>query len=297
MYHNPVLLSECIDGLAIDPTGIYVDATFGGGGHSRHILKHLTSGKLYAFDQDLEAEDNIIKDERFIFLRNNFRYLINFLKLHNAIPINGLLADLGVSSHQIDSAERGFSTRHPALLDMRMNRNQNITAACILNEYEEEDLSRLFAEYGELKGSMKLASLIIKSREEKEIKTVDELKSILSHVAEKGKENKFYAKVFQALRIEVNDELGALKDLLEQSEKILKSGGRLVIISYHSLEDRIVKNFFRSGNFQGEIKKDFYGNPVVPFKIINKKPVVPSTAEIAANSRARSAKLRIAEKV
>ncbi len=297
MYHNPVLLKESIEALAIDPKGIYVDATFGGGGHSRQILKHLSSGKLFAFDQDEDSFDNVIDDDRFFFIRQNFRYLINFLKLHKATPVNGILADLGVSSHQFDVAGRGFSTRLPGKLDMRMNRNLKVTAASILNEYPEDKLIRVFSNYGEIRNSKKLAFVITRNRKLKAISNIDEFKEVIGECVQKGKENKYYAQVFQALRIEVNDELGALKDMLQQSLNALISGGRIVIISYHSLEDRIVKNFFKSGNFKGEINKDFYGNPVVPFKQINRKPIMPDSDEISINSRARSASLRVAEKI
>ncbi|MCD4679777.1 MAG: 16S rRNA (cytosine(1402)-N(4))-methyltransferase RsmH [Bacteroidales bacterium] len=297
MYHNPVLLNECIDGLAIDPKGIYVDVTFGGGGHSLQILNKLTSGKLYAFDQDEDATGNIIEDDRFVFIRQNFRYLINFLKLHNAVPVNGILADLGVSSYQIDNAERGFSTRFSGVMDMRMNKNLGVTATTVLNEYSEDKLISIFSGYGEIRNSKKLASTIVNKRKINNISSIDEFKKVITNCVHKGKENKYYARVFQALRIEVNDELGALKDLLEQSVKALKGGGRMVVISYHSLEDRLVKNFFKSGNFKGNIEKDFYGNPIVPFKIISRKPLIPGEEEISTNSRARSARLRIAEKV
>jgi 16S rRNA (cytosine1402-N4)-methyltransferase len=297
MYHNPVLLNECIEGLAINPKGVYVDATFGGGGHSRHIMKNLSSGKLFAFDQDEDSNENVIQDERFVFICQNFRYLTNFLKLYKAIPVNGILADLGVSSHQFDVAERGFSTRLSGMIDMRMNKNMETSAANILNKYSEKKLISIFSDYGEIRNSKRLASVIIRKRELKAISTVDELKNVINDCVQQGKENKYYAQVFQALRIEVNDELGALKDLLRQSVNALMRGGRIVIISYHSLEDRIVKNFFKSGNFKGEIEKDFYGNPVIPFKVINRKPIVPGTEEISKNSRARSARLRIAEKI
>ncbi|MGZ4116945.1 MAG: 16S rRNA (cytosine(1402)-N(4))-methyltransferase RsmH [Bacteroidia bacterium] len=295
-YHNPVLLKECIDGLNINPEGIYVDVTFGGGGHSREILKHLTTGKLYAFDQDDDAVKNKIDDERFVLIKQNFRYLKNFLKMYNALPIDGLLADLGVSSHQFDEADRGFSTRFDANLDMRMDRNGKQTAADILNTYSEEELKRIFKLYGEVDNAGYLASIIFHNRKEKAINTVNDLKMMITKCVKRGKENQYYAQVFQALRIEVNKEMDVLKELLLQSLDVLKAGGRLVVISYHSLEDRLVKNIMRSGKFEGEVEKDFYGNQLTPFKQITRKPIVPSEEENIENSRARSAKLRIAEK-
>lgn len=295
-YHNPVLLKDCINGLNINPEGTYVDVTFGGGGHSKEILKHLTTGKLYAFDQDEDAVKNKIDDERFVLIKQNFRYLKNFLRMYNALPIDGLLADLGVSSHQFDEAERGFSIRFDSKLDMRMDRNSNQTAADILNTYTEEDLKRIFKLYGEVDNAGYLASIIFHSRKEKPIETVNDLKSTITKCVRKGKENQYYAQVFQALRIEVNKELDALQELLIQSLDVLKPEGRLVVISYHSLEDRLVKNFMRSGKFEGEIEKDFYGNQLTPFKQITRKPIIPEAAEIKTNNRARSAKLRIAEK-
>jgi len=295
-YHQPVLLKECIDGLNINPNGIYVDVTFGGGGHSREILKHLTTGKLYAFDQDEDAAKNNIDDERFILIKQNFRYLKNFLKMYNALPIDGLLADLGVSSHQFDEAERGFSTRFDARLDMRMDRNSKVTAADILNTYSEDELKRIFKLYGEVDNAGRLAYQIFHLRKEKQIETVNDLKAAVEKCLKRGRENQYYAQVFQALRIEVNKELDVLKDLLMQCSEVLKPGGRLVVISYQSLEDRLVKNIIRSGKFEGEVEKDFFGNQLTPFKAITRKPIVPSNEEIAENSRARSAKLRIAEK-
>ncbi len=295
-YHNPVLLKECIEGLNINPEGIYVDVTFGGGGHSREILKHLTTGKLYAFDQDDDALENKIDDERFVLIKQNFRYLKNFLKMYNALPIDGLLADLGVSSHQFDEADRGFSIRFDAKLDMRMDQNAKLTAGEIVNIYSEEDLKRIFKLYGEVDNAGYLASIIFHTRKEKQIETVSDLKSAIIKCVKRGKENQYYAQVFQALRIEVNKELDVLQELLTQSLDVLKTGGRLVFISYHSLEDRLVKNFFRSGKFEGEIEKDFFGNQITPFKQITRKPIVPSDLENEQNSRARSAKLRIAEK-
>lgn len=295
-YHNPVLLKECIEGLNINPEGTYVDVTFGGGGHSREILKHLTTGKLYAFDQDDDALKNKIDDERFVLIKQNFRYLKNFLKMYNALPIDGLLADLGVSSHQFDEAERGFSIRFNAKLDMRMDQNSKQTAADVLNSYSEEELKRIFRLYGEVDNAGYLASIIFHNRKDKHIDTVNDLKVMITKCVKKGKENQYYAQVFQALRIEVNKELDVLQELLIQSMEILKPGGRLVVISYHSLEDRLVKNIMRSGKFEGEVEKDFYGNQLTPFKQITRKPIVPSDKENTENSRARSAKLRIAEK-
>lgn len=295
-YHNPVLLKECIDGLNIKPDGIYVDVTFGGGGHSREILKHLTTGKLYAFDQDDDAVKNKIDDPRFVLIKQNFRYLKNFLKLYNALPIDGLLADLGVSSHQFDEAGRGFSTRFDAKLDMRMDQNSKLTAAEILNTYGEEDLKRIFRLYGEVDNAGYLASIIYHNRKDKEIVTVNDLKVMITKCVKRGKENQYYAQVFQALRIEVNKELDVLQELLLQTLDVLKPGGRAVIMSYHSLEDRLVKNFFRSGKFEGDVEKDFYGNQLTPFKMISRKPIVPSEKEVEENPRSRSAKLRVAEK-
>ena len=295
-YHNPVLLKECIEGLNINPKGIYVDVTFGGGGHSREILKHLSTGKLYAFDQDDDAVKNKIDDERFVLIKQNFKYLKNFLKMYNALPIDGLLADLGVSSHQFDEAGRGFSIRFDAKLDMRMDRNIKQTAADIINTYTEEDLKRIFKVYGEVDNAGRLANVIFHSKKEKKINTVNDLKAAIEKCVKRGRENQYYAQVFQALRIEVNKELDALQELLLQSLEVLKPGGRLVVISYHSLEDRLVKNIMRSGKFEGEVEKDFYGNKITPFEQITRKPIVPSDCENEENSRARSAKLRIAEK-
>jgi 16S rRNA (cytosine1402-N4)-methyltransferase len=295
-YHNPVLLKECIDGLNINPEGIYVDVTFGGGGHSREILKHLTTGKLYAFDQDDDAVKNKIDDPRFVMIKQNFRYLKNFLKLYNALPIDGLLADLGVSSHQFDEAERGFSIRFDAKLDMRMDQNGKVTAADVLNTYSEEDLKRIFRIYGEVDNAGYLASIIFHSRKTKAIETVNDLKVTITKCVKRGKENQYYAQVFQALRIEVNKELEVLEELLTQSLEVLKPNGRLVVMSYHSLEDRLVKNFMRSGKFEGEVEKDFFGNQLTPFKQITRKPIVPTEEELGLNTRSRSAKLRVAEK-
>jgi len=296
-YHKPVLLKECIEGLNINPEGIYVDVTFGGGGHSKEILKRLTTGRLIAFDQDHEATINAIKDERFLLLQQNFRHLKSNLKLHSAFPINGLLADLGVSSHQIDSEERGFSTRFDTELDMRMDPNSALTAAQILNEYPKDELYRIFREYGEIRNSSRLTSAIVSARQQKPISTVFMLKEAISECADIKRENQYYARVFQALRIEVNNELESLKELLLQSEGIISENGRLVVISYHSLEDRLVKNFVRAGNFKGEVKKDFYGNVLRPFEPINRNVIIPGKEELEKNNRARSAKMRVSRRI
>jgi 16S rRNA (cytosine1402-N4)-methyltransferase len=296
-YHNPVLLHECLEGLAINPDGIYVDTTYGGGGHSSAIEGKLKHGKLVVFDQDEDAL-NENKSEHILFINQNFRYLKKYLKYYEMIPIDGLLADLGVSSHQIDTPERGFSTRYNAELDMRMNKNNPLTAKEIINTYSEFELQRIFSEYGEIINSKRLASAIGTARKEKEISTINELKEAIKACVNKVNDNQYYAQVFQALRIEVNDELGALKDLLTQSGDVMKKGGRLVVISYHSLEDRLVKNFIAKGKFKGEAEKDFYGNRLqVPFKAVNKKPIIADREERSKNPRSRSAKLRIAEKI
>lgn len=297
MYHIPVLLDQSVDGLNIKPEGTYVDATFGGGGHSQAILNNLSSGRLLAFDQDQDALANEIADERFTFINQNFTYLKNFLRLHSAIPVDGLLADLGVSSHQFDTADRGFSTRFEGSLDMRMNKDQALTASDIVNTYREEDLRLLFRDYGEIKNSRCVAQAILAARESQAIETTTQLSEIVKGCFPNTKQNKFLALVFQALRIVVNDELAALKSLLKQSVEVLDKGGRLVVISYHSLEDRLVKNFIRTGNFEGNLQKDFYGNPITELKSIYTKPLMPDVEEINRNSRARSAKLRIAEKI
>lgn len=297
MYHNPVLLHESIAGLNIKADGIYVDATYGGGGHSKEILGKLTGGKLIAFDQDEDALENKIEDENLILVHANFRFMRNFLKLHKLIPVDGILADLGISSHQIDIPERGFSTRFDADLDMRMNKSNRLNGAEIINDYPEKDLQRIFRDYGEISNYRKLAALIIKNRAKRPIIKISELKDAISGCYPISMENKYLAKVFQAIRIEVNQELEALKTFLQQSVKSLKKGGRIAVITYHSLEDRIVKNFFKAGNFDGEIKKDFYGNPLTELKVLNRKPVRPSEEEMEKNRRSRSAKLRIAEKI
>jgi len=296
-YHTPVLLNESVEGLLVKPNGIYVDVTFGGGGHSSEIIKHIKKGKLVGFDQDDDALPNLIDDKRFIFVNHNFRFLKNFLKYHKIDKVDGLLADLGVSSHHFDDPERGFSFRFDGDLDMRMNKSANVSARNVVNEYSEQDLARIFWEYGELKNSRKLAKAIVEKRGELNIKTTKEFTDVLMPYLPKHSEHKFLAKVFQALRIEVNREMEFLKDMLLQTIDVIKPGGRLVVITYHSLEDRIVKNFIKNGHFKGAVEKDFYGNAVVPFKAVNRKVIVPSEEEIKENNRARSAKLRIAERI
>lgn len=297
MYHQPALLHECIEGLSINPSGIYADLTFGGGGHSVKILEKLSKkGLLIAFDQDEDAIQNAPKAENFILLNENFRYLKNFLRLYEALPLDGILADLGISSHQIDTPHRGFATRFEGPLDMRMNKNQPLDAAHIINTYPEEKLISILKLYGEIGNARNLVSKIISARSNK-IETISEFKEIIKPCVPRQIEHKYLAQVFQALRIEVNDEMGALQSMLKHAVNVLKPGGRLVIISYHSLEDRLVKNFIRSGNFEGNIEKDFFGNILTPFKSITRKPIVPSTHEIEQNPRVRSAKLRIAEKL
>ncbi|MCC5936213.1 MAG: 16S rRNA (cytosine(1402)-N(4))-methyltransferase RsmH [Lunatimonas sp.] len=296
-YHIPVMLEACIQGLNIRPNGIYLDLTFGGGGHSRAILAHLEEGHLYGFDQDSDAVANVPDDDRFTFVQANFRDLKRYLKLYDVFEVDGILADLGISSHQIDEPERGFSTRFDADLDMRMNQSGDITAAIILNTYDENELHKLFGQFGEVKNAKSLARAIVSERANKPIQTVEHLKSLLEKFAPRGKQFKYFAQVFQALRIVVNDELGALKDMLEQSAELLKPGGRLVVMSYHSLEDRLVKNFIQKGKFHGEVEKDFYGNIQRPLDPVTRKAVTADEAEVKANSRARSAKLRIAKKI
>ncbi|HTD41051.1 MAG TPA: 16S rRNA (cytosine(1402)-N(4))-methyltransferase RsmH [Mucilaginibacter sp.] len=296
-YHTPVMLKECIEGLNIHPDGTYVDVTFGGGGHSREIMKHLgEGGRLLAFDQDADAQQNIIADDRFEFIDQNFRYLKNFCRLHNAIPVDGILADLGVSSYQFDQAERGFSIRFDAELDMRMNQSSGLSAKEVINTYDEADLHRIFGIYGEIKNAKSLARTIVTARLNASLNTVADLKNAINSLIPKGKENKYLAQVFQALRIEVNQELEALKDFLIQSAEVLVSGGRLVVMSYHSLEDRLVKNFIAKGKFSGEVEKDFYGNDQKPFEAVSRGAITASEEEIKNNNRARSAKLRIAVK-
>ena len=296
-YHKPVMLKECIDGLNIKPDGIYVDVTFGGGGHSREILKHLgPKGRLLAFDQDADAQKNLPKDDRLTFIDQNFRYLKNNCRLQGAISADGILADLGVSSHQFDQPERGFSIRFDADLDMRMDQAGAMTAKEVVNTYTEEQLHKIFGIYGEIKNAKSLAHTLVTIRLNKPVKTIDDLKLAISRLIPKGKENKYLAQVFQALRIEVNQELEALKEFLEQSVDVLKTDGRLVVMSYHSLEDRLVKNFIVKGKFKGEVDKDFFGNQLKPLESLTRKAVVASEEEIKLNNRARSAKLRIAVK-
>ena len=298
IYHTPVLFCESLKGLHIQPSGVYVDVTFGGGGHSKGILERLGSeGRLYGFDQDADTEINILSDPRFTFVSSNFRYLSNFLRYHGVTDVDGILADLGVSSHHFDDASRGFSFRYDGALDMRMNNRKGQTAADILNTYPEEELANIFYLYGELKIARRLASHIVASRSEKPIQAIDEFLELLTPFVHKDKKKKLLAQIFQSLRIQTNAELESLSILLNQSVKLLKPGGRLVIITYHSLEDRLVKNFFRTGNIEGKNEKDFFGNPVSPLFPINNKVIRPSMEEIEKNPRARSAKLRIAEKI
>lgn len=297
-YHVPVMLNDCLEGLAIRPDGIYVDVTFGGGGHSRGILAHLNErGRLYGFDQDADAEGNIPDDNRFIFVRSNFRYLYNFMRYHGQIgQVDGILADLGVSSHHFDDEARGFSFRFDGALDMRMNRRAGRTAAEVLNSSTEESLADLFYLYGELKTARKIAAAIVKSREAQPLVTIGDLLAVVKPFVGRGeKEKKFLAQIFQALRIEVNDEMRALREMLSQTTQVLRPGGRLVVMTYHSLEDRLVKNFLKTGNFEGKSEQDFFGNIRAPFRLVNNKVIIPSNEEIESNPRSRSAKLRIAE--
>lgn len=297
MYHQPVLLNESIEGLGIRPGGTYVDVTFGGGGHSKAILEKLTTGRLIAFDQDQDAINNIIDDSKFTLINHNFRYLKNFLKYHEAVTVDGILADLGVSSHQFDEAGRGFSMRFRGDLDMRMNTEQEKSAYRVLNEYTGEALAAMFRNYGELPNAGALGRAIDNQRKINAIRTFDDLEAAIGRFAQRGRENKFFAKVLQALRIEINDELAALKEMLQQAAETLKDGGRLVVISYHSLEDRLVKNYIKAGNFEGKPEKDFYGNPQLIFEPVNRKPITPSEKELHDNNRSRSAKLRIATRI
>ena len=293
-YHNPVLLKDSVDALIINESGIYVDCTFGGGGHSREILSRLDqNGKLFSFDQDVDAVRNKIDDNRFELVEQNFRFLKNNLRFRGIKQVDGVLGDLGVSSHQFDTPERGFSTRFDGELDMRMNQNAKLSAKTIINEYEEEDLARVFYDFGELQGSYRLAREVVKARADKQINTIDELKQIFSFIP-KMKENKFFAQMFQALRIEANDEMAALKEMLTQCGEVIKPGGRLVIISYHSLEDRLTKRYMKNGMFEGEPERDVFGNWSAPFKPLQSKVIVPTQEEINENPRARSAKMRIA---
>lgn len=296
-YHSPVLLKESVDGLNINPDGIYVDVTFGGGGHSREILSRLgANGRLIAFDQDEDALTNAIDDPRFLLINENFRYIKRFLRFHNIRQVDGILADLGVSSHQFDVAERGFSTRFEADLDMRMSKKNSLSAYDVINEYEEKHLRQILAEYGEVKSAAGMAYAIVNSRKIEPIKNSEKLKEVLTKFLPAHKSNKILAQIYQAIRIEVNQEIEVLKEFLEQTLEVLKPNGRLSVISYHSLEDRLVKRYMRNGMFEGEPERDFFGNFEVPFKIIEKL-IVPTEEEIVQNNRARSAKLRVAEKL
>lgn len=298
VYHIPVLLNESILGLNINPNGTYVDVTFGGGGHSKEILTNLSEGgHLYSFDQDADAEKNILSDNKFTFVRSNFRYIKNFLKFHGVNEVDGILADLGVSSHHFDEEERGFSFRFDAKLDMRMNTRSSRTAADILNTYTQEQIADLFYLYGELRNSRQIASRIIRARESTPIQTINQFIDIISPCFNPARLKKELAKAFQALRIEVNQEMEALKEMLSRAIEILKPGGRLVVITYHSLEDRMVKNLFKTGNIEGTLNKDFYGKVISPIKAINNKVIIPTDLELEHNPRSRSAKLRIAEKL
>jgi 16S rRNA (cytosine1402-N4)-methyltransferase len=300
-YHDPVLLQACIEGLDLKPGGTYVDITFGGGGHSREILRQLEGGRLFAFDQDPDARANAqaIDDPRLTFIASNFRNIKRYLKLYKAEQVDGILADLGISSHQIDTPERGFSTRFDADLDMRMNQHADKTARDVLNEYSEADLHRILGMYGEITNARTAATALVAARSNRSggLKTVNDLKAALQRLAPRGKENKYFAQVFQALRIEVNEEMQVLEEFLEQVPDILKPGGRLVVMSYHSLEDRPVKSFINKGKFQGDVEKDLFGNELKPLRSVTRKPIEATPNEIARNPRARSAKLRIAEKI
>lgn len=295
-YHNPVLLKETVDGLNVKPDGIYVDVTFGGGGHSREIMKRLgPNGRLFGFDQDEDAQANIIDDERFVLIPENFRFIKRFLRFHGVKQVDGILADLGVSSHQFDVPERGFSTRFEAELDMRMSKKNELNAFVVINDYDEADIKRVLFDYGELKNGGAMAHVIVEARKNEPIKNSEQLKKVLSRFLPGHKSNKILAQIYQAIRIEVNQEMDVLKEFLEQSLEILNVGGRLSVISYHSLEDRLVKRFMRNGMFEGEPERDMFGNFEVPFKSIEKL-IIPTDEEIAVNNRARSAKLRVAEK-
>jgi 16S rRNA (cytosine1402-N4)-methyltransferase len=295
-YHQPVLLQESVDGLNVRPDGVYVDATFGGGGHSREILRRLTTGKLIAFDQDKDVLNNLPDDDRLVFVQHNFRFLRNFLKYHQVKAIDGLLADLGVSSHHFNTAERGFSFRHDSALDMRMNQYSDLTAVDLLNTYSQDQLVKVFRDYGEIKMAKRLAQSIVSYRDKEAIDNTRDLLEAVTPVMPRHGENQFLAKLYQAVRIEVNHEIDYLRDMLEQSLAFFKAGSRLSVISYHSLEDRIVKTFIKNGSFKSDETIDLYGNKPMVFRAINKKVIVPSEKEIAENNRARSAKLRIAEK-
>ena len=297
-YHVPVLLTESIDGLAIQPDGIYVDVTFGGGGHSREILRRLgPKGHLYSFDQDADAEKNIVADDRFTFIRSNFRYIKQWMRYYGVDKIDGLLADLGVSSHHFDDAERGFSFRFDAPLDMRMNKRAGLTAADVVNDYSEEQLADIFYLYGELKQARRIASMVVKARSQQRIATTGDLLKLLGVDTDNGQWKKDMARLFQALRIEVNHEMEALKEMLFGATEVLRAGGRLSVITYHSLEDRMVKNMLKAGNAEGRVKQDFFGRAETPFRLVNNKVIVPTDEEQQRNPRSRSAKLRIAERV
>ena len=296
MYHDPVMLKECVEGLNINPEGVYVDVTFGGGGHSHAILERLTTGHLYAFDQDEDAAENAFDDERFTFIPQNFRYFKNFIQLYHGGKVDGIIADLGVSSHQFDTPEKGFSTRFDGPLDMRMSQMTPNDAATVVNTYDHEALTRILRLYGEMQQPHLIASDIIMARDAEPIETTAQLKATVQNRLPRGKENKVLAQLFQALRSEVNQELDTLCAFLGQCPDVLKPGGRLVVMSYHSLEDRLVKNFMKTGNAEGKEEKDFFGNLLTPYTIITRKPIVPTDEEIENNSRARSAKLRIAER-
>ena len=295
-YHNPVLLNECIEGLNIKPKGIYVDVTFGGGGHSKLILKNLDGGKLYAFDQDENAHKNALKADGFKLINANFRHLKNFLRMEGIRKIDGLLADLGVSSHQFDVAERGFSIRFDGELDMRMNTNSPLSARSVVNEYGQQDLANVLFKYGELRNSRAIAREIVNAREIETIVTTNQLIEVVAHMVPEKKRNQFLARIFQAIRIEVNDEIKALEEMLLDAVDMLNEGGRLVVLSYHSLEDRMVKNLMKKGNLEGNLEKDFFGNPIKDLKEITRKVIVATEEQVTENTRARSAKLRIAEK-
>ena len=297
-YHIPVLLHDAVKMLITDAAGVYVDVTFGGGGHSSEILNQISAdAKLVAFDQDADALDNLLEDERFIFVPQNFAFVKNNLRLHRLYPVDGVLADLGVSSHQFDTADRGFSFRFDADLDMRMDKKVALDAKKVLNEYDEVKLFEIFKLYGELKNARSIASRVVYKRADKPFKTIEDLKRALYNLAPKMKENRFFAQVFQALRIEVNQEMEVLKLLLEQMSDVVKEGGRIVFITYHSLEDRMVKNFVKTGNVAGVLDKDFYGNVLRPFKEVNRKPIISDEEELERNPRARSAKMRVAERI
>jgi 16S rRNA (cytosine1402-N4)-methyltransferase len=296
MYHNPVMLDKCINGLNIRPEGVYIDVTFGGGGHSRAILERLTTGHLYAFDQDEDAAENAFDDERFTFIPQNFKYFKNFVQLYHGGKVDGIIADLGVSSHQFDTPEKGFSTRFDGPLDMRMSQMTPNDAATVVNTYDHAALTRILRLYGEMQQPQLIASDIVMAREAEPIETTTQLKAAVQSRLPRGKENKVLAQLFQALRIEVNQEMEVLTSFLSQCPDVLTSGGRLVVMSYHSLEDRLVKNFMKTGNAEGKEEKDFYGNLLTPYTLVTRKPIVPTDEEIESNSRARSAKLRIAER-